>query len=274
MTSGDVEFAIQLTDLEDWGYTPEDFRRFMRMDPDGALVAWEGSRRIGVTVATLYGKVGWIGSIIVDPEARGKGNGKALLSEAIHYVEGHGGETCWLNAYVNTEKFYREFGFKAVGNTAHFEGKAVGVVEPEARLAHAGELEEISRFDSDYFGTDRGKVLRELYHDFGDSFFIWPEAGVTGYVVGGPHPGGVEIAPWVCDPARPEVAERLLNHLMSGHSGKSFGLNVPSENAVALRVLKSLGLREVFRTVRMYRGKGEGRIDPRGIFSLGGLEKG
>lgn len=274
MTSSDVEFAVQLTNLENWGYTPGDFHRFMRMDPDGALVAWDGSRRVGVTLATLYGKVGWVGGIIVDPNARGKGCGKALITEALRYIEGRGGETCWLNAYVNTEKFYGDFGFRAAGSAVHFEGEAEGELQPGARLAHAGELEGISRFDSQYFGVDRGKVLRELYYDFGDGFFLWPEDGVIGYIVGGPHPGGVEVAPWVCDPGRPEVAERLLRHLLSQHPGRAFGLNVPTENSPAMRMLESLGFQEVFRTVRMYRGKGRGRIDPGGIFSLGGLEKG
>lgn len=274
MTSADMDFAVQLTDLENWGYTPEDFHRFMRMDPEGALVAWTGSRRVGVAVATLYGKAGWVGSVIVDPDARGKGHGRALVEEALAYIERRGGDTCWLNAYVHTEKFYGDLGFRVAGSTVRLDGEAQGQLQSEARLAHVGDLEDITRFDSQYFGADRGKVLRELYHDYGNGFFLWPEGGPAGYIVGAPYPGGVEVAPWVCDPARPKVAQRLLGHLASQHPGSTFGVNAPQENAAAMRFLKSLGFREVFRTVRMYHGKGRQGIDPKGIFSLGGLEKG
>lgn len=274
MEPQDIDFAIQLTDLEGWGYSEQDFLRFMRMDPLGTLVGWDGSRRVGVTTATSYGEVAWIGSIIVRPEDRGKGYGEALVERALEYSRDQGAETCWLNAYPDVKGFYQNLEFKATGETIHLEGQAEGELQAEARLVHAGELDAISIFDNRYFGAQRLKVLREFYHDYGSSFLIWPAEEVVAYIVGAPYSGGVDVAPWVCDPSASDIAEKLFLHLLAQHPEESFGLNVPEENGEALTFLKSLGFGESFRTVRMYHGKGGHGIDPRGTFSLGGLEKG
>ncbi len=274
MEPGDIEFAIQLTDLEDWGYTEGDFRRFMRMEREGALVAWDGSSRVGVTLTTVYGRIAWIGGVIVAPKARGKGHGQALVRRAVEYAQEQGASTCWLNAYVHTQEFYESLGFKASGGTFRFEGKAPGELQREARFLHAGGLENLAAFDAPFFGENRQKVLRELYYDFGDSFFVWHEHGWRGYIVGAPYAGGVEVAPWVGDPRSPEVAERLISHLLAIYPGSTFSMNVPAENPKALEIVDSLGFGRVFETVRMHHGEGSHGIDPKGIFALGGLEKG
>ncbi len=274
MEEGDIPFAVKLTDLEAWGYEQEDFRRFMRMDPRGTLMAWEGSRPVGVAAVTLYGSVAWMGAIIVDPEARGKGHGRALVEGGLAYARQGGAETTWLNAYVHTEDFYRKLGFQSAGETLHLEGKAEGRLRPDVRLVHVGELPALAAFDRPFFGSDRLKVLQAFYHDYGDSFHIWPGEGIQGYVVGARFSGGVEVAPWVANPERPQVGEDLLLHLLAQHPGVFFWLNVPKENEAARSIVERLGFEETFRTLRMHHGpKGHG-INGTGVFSLGGLEKG
>lgn len=274
MRPEDVNFAVWLTDQEKWGYTHQDFQRFMRMDPEGTLVAWEGSRRVGVTTATSYGVVAWIGNVIVHPKARGKGYGSALVEAALDYCKATGVETCWLNAYTHVVPFYQALGFRGRGGTLRLEGQAEGQPQPLVRLVHSRELEEVSAFDSPFFGADRLKVLREFYHDYGESFFIWRDKSIVGFIVGAPYTEGVDVAPWVCTPGRRDAAEALLLHLLSVHHGQRIGLSVPEENADALDILRSMGFQEAFRTERMYYGKGTHGIDPGAVFALGGLEKG
>ncbi len=274
MAEGDIEYAIRLTDLERWGYTIQDFRRFMRMDPRGTLVAWDGPNRVGVATATSYGKVAWIGSIIVEPDHRGKGCGKTLVEKALQYCHDEGAETCWLNSYEEVEPFYRRLGFKPAGATLHMTGQAEGALHPGVRLVHSGEVEVVAAFDTPYFGTSRLKVLKELYHDHGNSFLRSSTEDVVAYVVGAPYSGGVEVAPWVCHPSKPHRARELLMHLLAQHPGITFELNVPEENEEALRILKPFGFEVAFRTTRMYYGPGTHGINPQGVFSLGGLEKG
>lgn len=272
MRSEDVAFAVSLTDTETWGYTAADFVRFMALNPDGALVAWEGTAPVGVAIVTLYGPIAWVGSIIVTPEARGGGVGHALVQHAFDHVEAQGGHTVWLNAYTHTESFYADLGFQAQGSTAHLEGRAPGQLSEDVRLVHAGDLPGVAEEDARYFGADRRRLLEALYYEFGESFFVWQGESGWGLSVGTPYPGGVEVAPCVAD--RPAVAQALLEHLFAHYPDAQFGLNVPDENRTVKRLLRKWGFEATFTTVRMVWGRGEGALDPSRIVSLGGLEKG
>ncbi|MFQ5553419.1 MAG: GNAT family N-acetyltransferase [Thermoplasmata archaeon] len=274
MRASDVDFAVTLTNVEGWDYGPEDFQRFRRMDPQGTLVAWAGETPVGITTATAYERATWIGNVIVAPEERGKGYGRDLVARALKYGEEQGTETTWLNAYANVEGFYEDMGFQAVGRTVRYEGKAEGRLQGEPRLVHMSELDVLSAFDRPHFGNDRSKVLAEFYHDYGEAFFVWSEEGLQGYAVGARYPEGMDVAPWVASSARPDVAEGLLLHLIAAFPGRQVGVAVPEENEAALRLMRDLGFEPAFETIRMAYGPGTGGIDPKGIFGLGGLEKG
>ncbi len=274
MRATDVDFAVALTNEEGWEYDSEDFRRFRRMDPEGTLVAWTEGRRVGITTATAYENATWIGNVIVQPKERGKGYGRALVEEAVHYGEMQGAETAWLNAYANAEGFYRGLGFAAHGRSWRYEGKAEGRLADEPRLVHVSELDALTTFDRPYFGNERGKVLTEFYHDYGDAFFVWSEEDLRGYAVGARYAGGMDVAPWVAPPDRPDIAEALLLHLLAAFPDRQVALAVPEENKAALGLLRDLGFERAIKTIRMAHGAGSGGIDPRGIFGLGGLEKG
>lgn len=274
MQAADIDFAVTLTNEEGWDYGQEDFQRFRRMDPDGTLVAWEGSRRVGITTATAYEKATWIGNVIVESDQRGKGYGRALVKRALRYGEERNAETAWLNAYADVEAFYAAMGFRTSGRTWRYEGRADGRLSGEPRLVHVSELDDLRAFDSPFFGNERSKVLAEFYHDYGDAFFVWSEEGIQGYAVGARYPRGMDVAPWVALPERPDVAEGLLLHLIATFPGSQVAMAVPEENEAALGMLRDLDFQPVFETIRMVRGPGTGGIDPAGIFGLGGLEKG
>lgn len=270
----DITFALQLTDSEEWGYTPEDFHRFTRLEPEGCLVAWEGQRRVGVTVVTTYGEAAWIGSVIVTPQERGKGLGQVLVEAALDYAESKGVTTSWLNSYLQTVAFYKRLGFKPAGETVRLSGMAEGTLQHEVKLASRSDIETIASFDRGFFGAPRLKLLWELYHDHGESFLLWRVGEPLGYIVGAPFPGGVEVGPWVVEPSRPEVGGMLLQHLLALYEGRTFTLSAPRENLQAQKLLAALGFQEAFRTVRMYKGRGEPGMDLQGIYAVAGLEKG
>ncbi len=274
MRASDVEFAVALTTEEGWEYGAEDFERFRRMDPEGTLVAWVGSRRVGITTATAYERATWIGNVIVRPTMRGKGYGGALVEQALRYGEARGARTAWLNAYANVEGFYRDLGFEARGRTWRYEGKADGRLGDGPRLVAASELDEVAAFDRPYFGNDRGKVLTEFYHDYGDAFFVWAEEGFQGYALGARYAGGMDVAPWVAAPNRLDVAEGLFLHLLAAFPDRQVGVAVPGENEGALGLVRKLGFEPAFETIRMASGPESGGIDPQATFGLGGLEKG
>lgn len=72
--------------------TPARFRDVVLLDagfdPDGLRVAREGERILGAAYAVRQSADGWIPFFFVVPEARGRGIGRALLTEALEWLRG------------------------------------------------------------------------------------------------------------------------------------------------------------------------------------------
>ena len=80
----DLCFAAECTSAEGWVSENIDvLESFYLNDPQGCLVAEENGRQLGICIATSYGTCGFIGEVIVRPEARGKGIGAALLNRGV-----------------------------------------------------------------------------------------------------------------------------------------------------------------------------------------------
>jgi len=84
-----------------------------------------------------------------------------------------------------------------------------------------------------------------------------------------------KIAPWICDPERPEVAEKLLIAcLRNVGENKVFALGIPAVNDRAVQIAKEFGFQPVDICRRMRLGQELVEENPRGIFGIGGSEKG
>src|SRR5215468_10104666 len=87
MTDNDLSLAMSLKDQAGWNQTEADWQRFLAMEPAGCFVAeWDG-RPVGTTVTCILGSVAWVAMVLVDPEFRGKGIGKALMTHALDFLE-------------------------------------------------------------------------------------------------------------------------------------------------------------------------------------------
>ncbi len=116
--------------LEEYSYThPEDVKSYMRWlwkrDREGIFVAKVGDKIAGFVAGDAnwfskreHKKVGAIHEIVVHPEYRGMGIGKALMEKVMDYFRSKGLDTAEL--WVGDENlkaldFYRELGFKEKG---------------------------------------------------------------------------------------------------------------------------------------------------------------
>ena len=100
MATEDFPFAVALTDTERWGFTVDDFERLLALAPDGCFVVEHEDERAGLLTTCLYGKVGWIGNVIVSQRLRGKNLGAALVKHAVAYLESKGAKADRLWAYA------------------------------------------------------------------------------------------------------------------------------------------------------------------------------
>lgn len=266
---------IHLTDLEDWGYTREDFLRLLALSPDGCFVAEEHGRIVGVLTTTSYGPLAYLGAVIVAPELRGRGVGKILVSAALDHLAGTGVRTVRLNAYITVVPFYEALGFRREYEIIRWLGPAHPASPAGVRRATGTDLPDLLALDGDAFGVSRETLLRRLIEEFPRTFLVAEDAGrVRGYIVGNPSSSSCEIGPWVAAPAHAGVAPALFRALESTVRVPEYALSGPAANLRLPEFMGTVGYRESFRTLRMYWGEDAFPGNSSGVWALAGLEKG
>src|SRR5262245_52787924 len=109
MTSGEIDFAIDLAAAEGWNPGLHDAANFHAADPAGFLVGvLDGEPTACISAVSYDGSFGFIGLYIVAPRHRGKGHGLAIWNAAMQRLAGH---TVGLDGVVAQQENYRRSGF-------------------------------------------------------------------------------------------------------------------------------------------------------------------
>jgi len=275
LTDGDIERAIALTDLEGWGYTRADFARLLALHPGGCFAAEEGGKVVGMLSTTVYGRLAFLGTVIVDPSRRGGGIGDAMMRAALDHLDGLGVETVRLNAYLHVVPFYERLGFRKEYENVRWQGPPPQTKASVARPVAASDLSRLIEFDARFFGASRARLLELLRQEFGRTFLVRERDGdLFGFVVGNTSSADCEVGPWIVHPTHRDGARDLFDGLVSAAGGRSYALTAPVVNHASGDFMRELGYREVFRTLRMVRGRTAFDGAPRGVWALAGLEKG
>lgn len=264
-----------MTDLEAWGYTRADFERLLALSPKGGFAVEDDGRVVGVLTTTSYGKLAFLGAVILQPESRGRGLGKILMEAALDHLARSGIETVRLNAYLNVIPFYERLGFHREYEVARWSGKATGATSANVRRARRGEIARVAAFDEPFFGASREALLERLSREFPDTFLVTTDRGaIMGYIVGSLSDGSCEVGPWVVAPGHPELAHRLFQSLAAATGAREYAMSGPVRNPELVTFAVEGGFHEVFRTLRMWWGKDRHPGDPAGVWAAAGLEKG
>lgn len=275
LRDGDIDRAIALTDLEGWGFTRGDFRLLRALSPDGCFAAEADGRVVGVLSTTPYGGLAFLGAVVVDPAFRGRGIGAQLMEAALAHLDRSGIETIRLNAYLHVVPFYEKLGFQREFENIRWEGPAVEPKLTGVRPAERGDLPQLLQMDEASFGASRRDLLTRLRRTFPQTFLVAKRGGeLAGYLVGNTASPAVEIGPWVTRTDHPDAARDLFHGLMARSSGTAYAFTAPTPNRDAHGFAKTLGYREVFRTIRMVRGRDAYRGTAEAIWGFAGLEKG
>lgn len=288
MVEADFRFAVALTDTERWGFTVEDFERFLAISPDGCFVAEHEGERAGLLTTCLYGTVGWIGNVIVSQRLRGLGLGAALVEEALSHLERSGARAQRLWAYENTTALYGKFGFVdeglrsrrwiGFGHDKHDEPAPPAPAGCSVYPLNALTLQQVFPLDLRVFGADRSRVLTRVALENPRTGLVARAEGgaVAGYLLVKGSPKGCELGPWVVDPVHASWAVPcLLEGALARLAGQSVELGVYAQRKDVEARLIDHGFHAGFSTVRMTRGEGgAGLEDVAGICAIGALEKG
>jgi len=275
----DVKFAYEMTKIEEWNCAEEDIKRMLSLNPSGCFIVETDGERAGHVFSVNYGKLGWIGFLIVRAECREKGVGTLLMKKAINHLFAYGVETIRLEAVPAIANLYRKLRFADEYDSLRFSESHQKIAYPtgsNVKLLKENMIREIAEFDAEYFGANRSDVLFSLYRDYPKlCFFSYAGSEVAGYLMCRKAESGYRVGPWVCNPENPKTAQELLMRCMEtlGQNEKIY-VGVPTVNKAAIGILRELGFKQYSKSIRMYAGKRIIAECVDGIFAIGGPEKG
>jgi GNAT superfamily N-acetyltransferase len=251
MAPADVDAAAELILGNDWGVRRE-WLEFATTQPECTpIVADVDGEVVGTGVGTANGPVGWIGTIFIAPDRRGRGLGRALTQAIIDRLESAGCRSLALVATSEGRRLYERMGFEL--QSRYHVLQAIGLppatVPEGVRVFDPGDLPGIEQLDRAGTGEDRAHAIRR-YADAETTRVTTDEDGaVEGYVLRAPWGGGATIA------RSPDAALRILTarRRAAGPEGR-VRLGILDENAEGLARLMDMGLRLTWSAPRMVRG--------------------
>jgi len=210
--------------------------------------------------------------VLVDVNARGKGVGTELLKHSLTYLEERKAITIRLDATPAGQPIYEKLGFLPVYELARFEGIAPSSrTEPAVTKATPEFFARIIDFDKQMTGTDRTKMLSRLFEEFPEYIRILQHGdAITGFATMRPGANAIQIGPCI---ATTNAGPALLSDVLNRCAGEPVFVDIPLDNADAVKIAESSGLKIQRYFMRMYRGQ-RVKDDIKALWAGSGPEKG
>ena len=286
MTIDDLSLGLRLTQQAGWNQTESDWLRFMNLEPTGCFVAELDGYSVGTTTTCIFGgtpfctnsqngnlgQVAWISMVLVDVNARGKGVGTELLKHSLTYLDKRKAITTRLDATSAGQPIYEKLGFVAQYELARFEGIAPpGRIGPVVTKATSKVFTQIIDFDKRMTGTDRTKMLSRLFEEFPQYIRILQHGDtITGFATMRPGANAIQIGPCI---ATTNAGPALLSDALNRCAGEPVFVDIPLDNADAVKIAESSGLKIQRYFMRMYRGQ-RVKDNIKALWASSGPEKG
>jgi GNAT superfamily N-acetyltransferase len=258
----DIPFAMKLKDQAGWNQTETDWQRFVDMQPDGCFVAeWDG-QTVGTTVTCVFRSVAWIAMVLVDPEFRGRGIGKALMSHALNFLDAQGVSCVRLDATALGKPLYEKLGFVVEYELSRYEGfpkpgvpTGLKLTPAPARSVQADSKEwaHLIQLDRDITGADRSKFLSRLFSEAPEAIRVvrWPTQGI-GFLASRAGTRARQIGPCL---GTPDAGMTLMRDAACLYADTRVYIDIPMQNQLATDTAKEMGLTVQRQLVRMRRGR-------------------
>jgi len=280
MTASDIPAGMRLKEATGWNQTEEDWRRFLRANERGCMVA-EVDGQVRGTVATIIyeHRFAWVGMVLVDPEYRGKGLGTNLLEAAIQYLQDERVPTVKLDATALGKPIYEKLGFQCEYEIERWILKRPPLAAAETPgSAHAHKVPEglfnlVLAEDRQVFGADRSQLLKSLHQGAPEFTLAICESGVLiGSVFGRRGSFADHLGPWIAKDAH--AAEDLLRSFIARSSREVLLVDRLKSNAIAGRLLQSVGFECSRPLTRMYHGPNDHPGRTENLYAILGPEFG
>lgn len=257
MLPTDVDPATDMILANDWGVR-RDWLALAASQPECLpMVAVADGAIVGTGVGTANGRVGWIGTIFIEPAWRGKGLGRAITQSIIDGLDVAGCRTFVLVATAEGRRLYERMGFEEQTRYRIFEAPGLDRADPAVAAAavrvrpfRPDDLDTVLAIDGDGTGEDRGHLVRRLATPETARVAIGGDGTVDGFVIRAPWGGGATVAR-SAEAALDIVAARRAG---AGPAGR-VRVGILRENDEAGDQLAALGFTPQWSAPRMIRGE-------------------
>jgi ribosomal protein S18 acetylase RimI-like enzyme len=234
-----------------------------KLQPDGYYGAYQDGVLAGMVGATIYSTFAYVGLMGVHPEFQRRGIGLALMQYLLSWLDEKKIPLTLLDASPAGQLLYQKLGFVACDPVYVFQKRSGQpilhhLIEP--RFLSIKDLERINITDTQAFGANRSKLLRNLLERYPKRAFILQDGlgKVDGYLVAQES----RIGPWVMQET--EGAESLLQAALSLPFDGAVSVVVPGSNVKAMTLLHRYGFEVIRTNLHMMRGTSV-RVDQREI---------
>ena len=278
MLPSDLPFADSLRELAGWNQTLADWGRFLTMQPRGCFLAqWDGARA-GTATTMVYGSdLAWIGMVLVHPEYRRRGIGRALLLKCIEHLQARRVRCVKLDATPQGRPVYENLGFKDEWTLSRWEAE-LSVLAPDAPDSHIRPWEEgdalrLDPHDARAFGASRHELISALARESRCALTYESQPDVpTGCGLLRPGAQASYLGPVSATSPRHGIA--LIEALTAQGGGGRMFWDIPDINAAAVGWAERHGFRVQRRLTRMWLGDNCRAGNPLHQFALAGPELG
>jgi len=247
---------------EGWNPGLNDAVAFQAADPLGFFGAFvDGVMAAGISAVAYDASFGFIGLYICHPDWRGQGHGKAVWDVGMAYL---GNRTIGLDGVPEQQDNYASMGFATAYETVRMSGTLPGGVASEH--IGAGDLQAIGDLERLCFPAPRDGFLQHWLAPPNPGYLHRADGKVDGYTVVRKCREGTKIGPLFA------LSAGAAMDLLTTQSGLVH-IDVPAAQTEWLMALSKLGLKDGFRTRRMYRGRPPSVHMP-SVFGVSSLELG
>lgn len=268
MQHEDIDFSLDLTAEEKWNTTRFDFEGLIGYKLPASFIAEMDGTRIGLVSAVSYGKIGFIGHLIVKPDFRERGIGTKLMKYGIERLEACGVNTLFLDAVQEAVPLYEKFSFEKVSRSLRFLGNVKGKSVQPVRPMTREDLERVFEIDRKVFGGDRSHFLERLHRKYPDLCLVSGNESISGYIMGSDRQQAVRLGPLISTKGAGQVRALLLS-FVARSNGLPIGAGILEKNSQSVKVFESVGFQYKTFSWRMRRGMPAGTRRPNMEYAIG-----
>jgi GNAT superfamily N-acetyltransferase len=313
LTRADLPFADSVRAAAGWNQTVADWERFLVAEPEGCFLAEWNGEPTGTATTFVYGSaLAWIGMVLVHPDYRRRGIGRALLEKCIGHLRQRGVRCIKLDATPAGKKVYDGLGFKDEWTLTRWEhvaaawphaemisgvrdggsgsirwGEATdGPGVPAKRTAHEDarrtklthyrecrDVEAVEALDGGAFGISRRRMLKPLMLQSRGALVCETDDGkIAGYGLLRDGSSALYLGPVVAVSAA--VATGLVKSLLAGAGDRKIYWDIPDQNVAAVTLARNLGFISQRTLTRMFLGANATPGDPSQQFAIAAPELG